>query len=173
MQRVARCSITPWTAGDYFQAMGIHVVRGRPFTTDETTSLPGRCGDQPVGGDPALAGAGPDRSPADAAGDSTWNTVVGVVGDVMQDGFRDTPQAVVYFPLVGPTPDAWRIGSPAYVPKTPRAETIAPEVRALVREVAARGADVPDLHHGWPGEGFDGAALLHHADAGRDLARWH
>jgi len=54
----------------------------------------------------------------------------------MQDGFRDTPQAVVYFPLVGPTPDAWRIGSPAYVLKTPRAETIAPEVRALVREVA-------------------------------------
>jgi ABC-type antimicrobial peptide transport system permease subunit len=54
----------------------------------------------------------------------------------MPDGFRDTPQALVYFPLVGPTPDAWRISSPAYVLKTPRAEVIAPEVRALVREVA-------------------------------------
>ena len=69
-------------------------------------------------------------------GGTSWNTVVGVVEDVMQYGFRDTPQALVYFPLVGPTPDAWRISSPAYVVKTARAEVIAPEVRALVREVA-------------------------------------
>ena len=69
-------------------------------------------------------------------GGTSWNTVVGVVDDVMQYGFRDTPQALVYFPLVGPTPDAWRISSPAYVLKTARAEVIAPEVRALVREVA-------------------------------------
>jgi len=59
-----------------------------------------------------------------------------VVEDVMQDSFRDTPLALVYFPLVGPTPRSWAVPSPAYVIKTSRAEVIAPEVRALVREVA-------------------------------------
>jgi putative ABC transport system permease protein len=42
----------------------------------------------------------------------------------------------VYFPLVGPTPRSWVIDSPAYVIRTRRAESIAPEVRALVRGVA-------------------------------------
>jgi ABC-type antimicrobial peptide transport system permease subunit len=36
----------------------------------------------------------------------------------------------------GPAGDDWALGSPAYVIKTRRAETIRPEVRALVREVA-------------------------------------
>jgi putative ABC transport system permease protein len=125
-----------WSAGDYFQTMGIHVVRGRPFTTDETTSLPGSVVISQSAANLLWPGQDPIGRRLMRQGDSTWNTVVGVVGDVMQDGFRDTPQALVYFPLVGPTPDAWRIGTPAYVLKTPRAETIAPEVRALVREVA-------------------------------------
>jgi ABC-type antimicrobial peptide transport system permease subunit len=42
----------------------------------------------------------------------------------------------MYYPLVGPTPRSWALSSPAYVMKTTRAEFIAPEVRALVREVA-------------------------------------
>jgi predicted lysophospholipase L1 biosynthesis ABC-type transport system permease subunit len=65
-----------------------------------------------------------------------WETVVGVVEDVMQDDFRTAAEPVVYHALVGPTPMSWVISSPAYVLKTPRAEVIAPEVRALVREVA-------------------------------------
>jgi hypothetical protein len=65
-----------------------------------------------------------------------WETVVGVVEDVMQDNFRDRPQPLVYFPLVGPTPTSWMISSPAYVVRTPRAEFIAPDIRAIVREIA-------------------------------------
>ena len=65
-----------------------------------------------------------------------WETVVGVVEDVMQDNFRDPAPPAVYYPLVGQPPADWRVSSPAYVVKTPRAETIAPEIRALVREVA-------------------------------------
>jgi ABC-type antimicrobial peptide transport system permease subunit len=64
--------------------------------------------------------------------------VVGVVDDVKQYNFRDKPGAHVYYPLVGPEPKSWFISSPAYVIKTPRAETIAPEVRAIVREMAPR-----------------------------------
>ena len=67
---------------------------------------------------------------------TTWETVVGVVEDVMQNDFREPPHALIYFPLVGPTPTSWAITSPAYVVKTRRAETIAPDIRALVREVA-------------------------------------
>jgi ABC-type lipoprotein release transport system permease subunit len=71
-------------------------------------------------------------------GTSDWRTVVGVVEDVMQYGFRDTPQALVYYPLAGPERTVWYGGlsSPAYVLKSGRAEAIAPDVRALVREVA-------------------------------------
>jgi predicted lysophospholipase L1 biosynthesis ABC-type transport system permease subunit len=65
-----------------------------------------------------------------------WETVIGVVGNVMQDDFRDPAPPAVYYPLVGQPPADWWVGSPAYVVKTPRAEQIAPEIRALVREVA-------------------------------------
>lgn len=61
---------------------------------------------------------------------------MGVVDDVMQDSFRDAPQPLIYFPMVLQSSPGWVIESPAYVLKTRRAETIAPEVRALVREVA-------------------------------------
>ncbi len=65
-----------------------------------------------------------------------WHTVVGVVEDVLQNDFRTKAEPLLYYPLIGPTPDAWVITTPAYVIKTERAEEIAPEVRALVSEVA-------------------------------------
>jgi ABC-type lipoprotein release transport system permease subunit len=65
-----------------------------------------------------------------------WMTVIGVVEDVMQSNFRETPRPLLYYPLVGPTPRSWALSSPAYVIKTARAEVIAPEVRAIVREIA-------------------------------------
>jgi ABC-type antimicrobial peptide transport system permease subunit len=69
-------------------------------------------------------------------GSNVWYTAVGVVEDVLQYGFRDEPEPLVYLPLVGQTAESWSITSPAYVLKTARANEIAPEVRALVREVA-------------------------------------
>ena len=65
-----------------------------------------------------------------------WETVIGMVDDVMQDNFRDPAPPAIYYPLVGQPGTEWRVSSPAYVVKTPRAETIAPEIRALVRQVA-------------------------------------
>ncbi|MEM7350170.1 MAG: FtsX-like permease family protein, partial [Acidobacteriota bacterium] len=70
-------------------------------------------------------------------GQEVWETVVGVVDDVMQYEFRQAPEPMVYFPLVGQDPEnSRRISSPAYVVKTPRTGEIAGEIRALVREVA-------------------------------------
>ncbi|HEY9517684.1 MAG TPA: FtsX-like permease family protein, partial [Gemmatimonadales bacterium] len=63
-------------------------------------------------------------------------TVVGVVEDVKQDDWREEGEAVVYFPLTGPTATMWAMGSPAYVVKSPRAASLGPEVRELVRQVA-------------------------------------
>jgi predicted permease len=123
-------------SGDYFSTMGIRLLEGRVFTPEEQLDNPGSvivnrsAADLLWPGRSAL-GRRIKREDVDA-----WETVIGVVDDVMQDNFRDPPQAAVYYPLVGQPPAEWRVLSPAYVVKTPRAETIAPEVLALVREVA-------------------------------------
>jgi ABC-type antimicrobial peptide transport system permease subunit len=67
---------------------------------------------------------------------TAWYTVIGVVEDVMQDNFREPPNPLVYYPLAGPEPGSWVISSPAYVIKSARAEEIATDVRAIVRQVA-------------------------------------
>ena len=71
-----------------------------------------------------------------AAGAVQWFTVVGLVEDVKQDDWRDAGEAVAYFPMTGPAPNAWALGSPAYVVKSPRASSLGREVRELVRQAA-------------------------------------
>ena len=83
----------------------------------------------------------PGESPLDKrirrpTGPELWFTVVGVVDDVKQDDWRVAGEAIVYFPLTGPTPTAWAMGSPAYVVKSPRADSLGREVRDLVRQIA-------------------------------------
>jgi ABC-type lipoprotein release transport system permease subunit len=58
------------------------------------------------------------------------------VGDVKQNDWREAGQAVVYCPLTGPTARSWGMGSPAYVVKSARAESMKREVRAIIHEVA-------------------------------------
>jgi predicted permease len=125
-----------FSAGDYYKAMGIRVLRGRPFETNDHVSNLRNVVISKTAANLLWPGKDPIGRRLQRQGMTTWETVVGVVEDVMQYGFRDTPQALVYFPLVGPEPRSWVISSPAYVLKTRRADTIAPEVRALVRSVA-------------------------------------
>ena len=126
-----------FTGGDYFRVMGIDLLRGRPFTTDEAVT--------PNSSIVISRSAGermwPNQDPVGqrirrAAGPVQWFTVVGVVEDVKQDDWRDAGEAVVYFPLTGPAPTSWAMGSPAYVVKSPRAASLGREVRELVRQVA-------------------------------------
>jgi predicted permease len=125
-----------FAAGDYFPTMSIAVLDGRPFETADHVSELGHV----VVSRSAANRLWPNQRAIgrrlQQRGSKDWHTVIGVVKDVMQYGYRDTPQALVYYPMVGPTPKAWFLSSPAYVIKTPRAETIAPEVRALIREIA-------------------------------------
>ncbi|MEQ8330861.1 MAG: ABC transporter permease [Longimicrobiales bacterium] len=124
--------------GDNFATMGISVLRGRPFRAADHTSEPGNAvvsqeaasllwpgGEDPLGRRFRLR----DQ-------EAMWFTVVGVVEDVLQYGFRDTPQPLVYLPMVGPTPEAWALSSPAYVVRTERTGEIGAEIRAIVNEIA-------------------------------------
>jgi putative ABC transport system permease protein len=123
-------------AGDYFKAMGIRVLAGRPFESNDHLAAArniviSRSAAALLwpGGDALGRRVRPEHV------DDVF-TVIGVVDDVKQYDFRRAAQPLVYFPLVGPTPTEWAISSPAYVVKTPRAEQIAADVRALVHEVA-------------------------------------
>ncbi len=123
-------------AGNYFGTMGIELLAGRTFTeADHSTEL----GNVIVSRSTASLlwpGQDPIGQRLQREDLKTWDRVVGVVNDVLQDDLRDEPAAAVYYPLVGAPPAEWVISSPAYVVKSPRAEHIAPEIRALVREVA-------------------------------------
>jgi predicted permease len=123
-------------AGDYFSTMGIRLLEGRVFTPEEQLDNPGHVIINRSAANllwPGRSAIGRRLKREDVP---LWETVVGVVEDVMQDNFRDPAPPAVYYPLVGQAGTEWRVSSPAYVVKTPRAETIAPEIRALVREVA-------------------------------------
>ena len=64
-----------------------------------------------------------------------WITVVGIAEDILLEDFRqDAPDPMIYLPSIGPSEDLWAVGSPAYVVKTPRAGSIAPDIRALMLE---------------------------------------
>jgi putative ABC transport system permease protein len=116
--------------GAYFQTMGIGLLRGRYFErVEEERGIPNVIisqaaarllfpGEEPIG-----------QKVRPAAGGQTWFTVIGVVEDVKVDDLRrQTPEPMVYLPGVST--------SPAYVLKSARADQLAPDVRAIIREVA-------------------------------------
>ena len=127
-----------FTGGDYFQAMGIDLMAGRIFTPEEaitpnTNVILSRSAAEKLWPGQSAVGKQLRRRLADTL--RTF-TVVGVVADVKQDDWREAGEAVVYFPLTGPTAAMWGMGSPAYVIKSPRADQLQREVREQVRQVA-------------------------------------
>lgn len=125
-----------FAAADYYQTMRINVLAGRPFTREDALSTLGNA----VVSKSAAQRLWPDGNPIGRKIQvgvlTTWETVVGVVDDVMQTNFREPPQALVYLPMRGQLPAQWDLSSPAFVVRSPRAETIAADIRAIVREVA-------------------------------------
>jgi hypothetical protein len=127
------------TGGDYFRALGIPIMRGRTFTNAEAITPNTNVVISRSAAEKLWPGQNPLGRRIRPRLDNQYTlafTVIGVAGDVKQEDWRQADEAVVYFPLTGPTPDAWIIDSPAYVVKSPRAESLKDEVRALVREVA-------------------------------------
>ena len=130
-----RLNVT-FAGGDYYKAMGIPVLAGRAFTREDSVSSLGNV----VISQSAARILWPDTNPIGRKlrrdGLTTWETVGGVVEDVMQENFREPGNPLVYFPLTGQLPTQWRLTSPAYVIKSARADSIAPDVRAIVRQIA-------------------------------------
>ena len=125
-----------FTGGDYFEAMGIELVAGRAFSDADHISEPNNIIISESAARLLWPGEDPIGQRVRRPGLEPWQTVVGVVEDIMQSGFRDEVQPLVYFPLAGPEPMSWGLSSPGYVLKTSRADFIAPDVRALVSEIA-------------------------------------
>jgi predicted permease len=138
-QNAPRIRIT-FADGNYFPTMGIGLLAGKLFErrTEPTVAVEAVVsraaaehlwpGQDPLGQVIRPAGA-PETFP--------WISVAGVVEDVILADFRDqVPEPLVYLPLVGATPTAWAVGTPAYVMKSARADVIGPEVRALIQEIA-------------------------------------
>jgi predicted permease len=128
-----------FTGGDYFEALGIKLVEGRAFTPDEAVApnrnvIVSRSAAEKLW--PGERPLGRRLRPVFGGSDTIAFTVVGVVNDVKQNDWREAGQSLVYFPLTGPTPQMWGMGSPAYVVKSSRADMLTNEVRALVREIA-------------------------------------
>jgi predicted permease len=116
--------------GAYFQTMGIELLSGRFFERREE-SAPNSVSSVIVSRSAAEVlwpGEVPLGQRLRPANQSAWYTVVGVVEDILLDNFRRaSPEPIVYLPRV--------VGSPAYVVRSPRAASLGPEVRALIREV--------------------------------------
>jgi len=124
-------------AGDYFQAMGITMLRGRTFTPDEAVSPNNSIILSRSAAEQLWPGQDPIGKPLRRGGTTPRDfTVVGVVADVKQLDWRDGGDAGVYIPLTGPVANAWSLSSPAYVVKSTRAASLTREIRELVRQVA-------------------------------------
>jgi predicted permease len=142
-QNAPRVRIT-FADTDYFRTMGISVLTGEVFprrtdpSTDVTAVISRAAaellwpGENPIGQVIRPAGA-PDAFP--------WITVGAVVEDVILADFREqTPEPLLYLPMVGPPAgpqaSAWGVGTPAYVMRSPRANQLVPDIRALIQEIA-------------------------------------
>jgi predicted permease len=114
--------------GDYFQTMGIALLRGRFFERSEELAVRPNAIVSEAAAELLWPGEDPIGQRLRPPGQQEWATVVGVVEDVLLDDFRrETPEPMVYLPRVA--------GSPAYVVRSPRAASLEPEVRALIREL--------------------------------------
>ncbi|MES2523551.1 MAG: ABC transporter permease [Gemmatimonadota bacterium] len=132
---VVRVGVT-FAAGDYHTTMGIALLDGELPPARDLASTLGKVVISKSAAERMYPGERAVGRRVYSVRDSAWFTVIGVVEDVLQDDFRQTAQPLLYLPLVGPKPTSWVLGSPAYVVKTVRAATIAPEIRALAREMA-------------------------------------
>ncbi|MFI5176525.1 MAG: ABC transporter permease [Terriglobia bacterium] len=85
--------------GDYFQAMGIPVLKGRSFRTGDTGSSQGVV----IISESLARSLGGERNPIGESllveGERGFREIVGVVGDVKFSGLGEAPESQFYFPI--------------------------------------------------------------------------
>jgi predicted permease len=123
---------------DYFEAMGVRLLRGRTFTdadradaplvavVNETMAKKLYPGKEALGGTVKMLN---EQSP--------WATVVGVVRDVRSRGFLNEVPPTMYFPQAQAGRTAFYVPSMMWIVARTRGEpsTIAGRVRAIIRDV--------------------------------------
>ena len=122
----------------YFETMGIRVLRGRDFSdADRAGALPVLIVSQSVagrlwpGGDPLGKRMALRENPQP----EDWLTVVGVVDDVRQAGFRDEPTHAVYQPFMQVT-NRFFVGYMTFLMRTStEAAAAAPLMRDALRRI--------------------------------------
>jgi putative ABC transport system permease protein len=127
---------------DYFRAMGMSMLRGRAFTEQETWETGGAIIVNESFARKIFAGG------EDALGrrvrlgaEKPWMTVVGVVGDTLDDGFDGEPIEQMFYPYTNPS-DPIPI---SFITIVVRAPSVAPEALAagLRGEIRRLDANVP------------------------------
>jgi predicted permease len=123
---------------DYFEAMGVRLLRGRTFTdadradaplvavVNETMAKKLYPGKEALGGTVKMLN---EQSP--------WATVVGVVRDVRSRGFLNEVPPTMYFPQAQAGRTAFYVPSMMWIVARTRGEpsTIAGSIRAIIRDV--------------------------------------
>jgi putative ABC transport system permease protein len=152
-----------FAGGDYFQVMGIDLLRGRPFTRDEAMTP----NTHVIVSRSAAARLWPDGDPIGqrirrAGVDVQWFTVVGVVADVKQTDWRYAGDATA------DGADRERLGARIARLRGQVAAGREPRPRSAGARAAGRagGARIPRVHDGVPRRAVHGAAVVHHADPG-------
>jgi putative ABC transport system permease protein len=127
-----------FASADYFRTMGIDILAGSDFGRDPNPSEEARAIVSRAAAELLWPGENPlGKRLRPAGAPFPFLVVGGVVEDIMLTDFRQAqPDPMIYAPMVGVTARAWSVGTPAYVVKTARAETIAPEIREILREMA-------------------------------------
>jgi putative ABC transport system permease protein len=125
-------------SADYFATIGIRLLRGRPFTTRD------RAGSEPVliVSESVARRFWPDGEPigkrvslVDEPKPENWATVVGVVEDVRQGGFKDALAPAVYQPY-GQVTNRFFVGYMTFLARTNGDPAgLAPLMRAAMHRV--------------------------------------
>ena len=136
-------SIYRVVGGDYFNAMRIPVLEGRPFGPgDDRASAPVVIVSATFARTewPGESALGKRLRPAgmDGGGDEPWHTVIGVAGDTRTTSVTDRQRAVYYFDYR--QRPAWRSYSTVYVTRTAGDSPLAP---AIQRAIASVDPQVP------------------------------
>jgi putative ABC transport system permease protein len=124
----------------YFRAMGIPVIKGRAFTSDDRADAPGVVVINESLGRKYFAGEDPlgRRITFDNLKDpeAKWLTIVGVVGDVKQTNLNAETEPAIYLPHTqSPSPLMTLVVRTRSADPTSVAASVRGEIRALDRDI--------------------------------------
>jgi putative ABC transport system permease protein len=122
---------------DYFRALGMRVLRGRAFTEQETWETGGAIIVNESFARKFFANDDALGKRVRLGEEKPWMTVVGIVGDTLDDGFDGQPIEQMFYPYTNPS-DELPLAFLTLVVRTPvEPQTLAAPLRGVVRQIDA------------------------------------